>query len=149
MTILLKGKANFRKLPNQIPQKYENPIRISISSKSILPETAKSRVQQHEKERSGNWTIRFSDSNDARGQKQGHQTSGNSNSIFSEVPKSYFQKYENQTSGSMKNEFQEVRKSNGNETDLNNTEFRDSDIHNLINQTPSALKKRMEFFQMP
>ena len=134
-----EGESELSETPKSDSQKYENHT--SGSSKSILPETAKSRVQQHEKDRSGNWTIRFSDSNDARGQKQGHQTSGNSNSLFSEVPKSYFQKYENQTSGSMKNELQEVRKSNGNETDLNNTEFRDSDNHNLINQSPSALAK--------
>lgn len=118
-----EGESELAETPESDSQKYENHT--SGSSKSILPETAKSRVQQHEKDQLGGWTIRSSDSN----------------TLFSEVPKSYFQKYENQTSGSMKNELQEVRKSNCNETDPNNTEFRDSDIHNLINQSPSSLEK--------
>ncbi len=60
-------------------------------------------------------------------QKYENQTSRSIKTEFQQVPESDFQKYENQTSGSMKIKTQEVPKSNCNNTDINKTDFSETD----------------------
>ena len=60
-------------------------------------------------------------------QKYENQTSRSMKTELQEVPTSNFQKYENQTSGSMKTELQEVPKSYSNKTDINETEYSETE----------------------
>lgn len=60
-------------------------------------------------------------------QKYENQTSGSMKNGFQEVPESDFKKCENRTSGSMKIKTQEVPKSNCNNTDINKTDFSETD----------------------
>ena len=60
-------------------------------------------------------------------QKYENQTSGSMKTKLQEVPKSDFKKCENRTSGSMKIKTQEVPKSNCNNTDINKTDYRETD----------------------
>lgn len=55
------------------------------------------------------------------------------------MPSSNFKRYENQTSGILKNKIQEVRESNGNNTEINNTDSNKTDIYPI----PSSLVQRL------
>ena len=60
-------------------------------------------------------------------QKYENQTSGSMKTKLQEVPKSDLKKCENRTSGSMKIKTQEVPKSNCNKTDINKTDYSETD----------------------
>mgnify|MGYP005784006885 FL=1 len=83
-------------------QKYENQT--SRSMKTGFQEVPKSNFQKYE-----------------------NQTSGSMETELQEVPESDFKKCENRTSGSMKIKTQEVPKSNCNNTDINKTDFSETD----------------------
>ena len=83
-------------------QKYENQT--SRSMKTGFQEVPKSNFQKYE-----------------------NQTSGSMETELQEVPESNFKKCENRTSGSMKIKTQEVPKSNCNNTDINKTDFSETD----------------------
>ncbi|MCC8164220.1 MAG: replication initiator protein A [Lachnospiraceae bacterium] len=65
--------------------------------------------------------------------KYENHTSGSMKSESSEVRKSYFRKCEKRNSGSMNSELPEVPKSNGNKTDINETELNETDSLILSN----------------
>ena len=83
-------------------QKYENQT--SRSMKTGFQEVPKSNFQKYE-----------------------NQTSGSMETELQEVPESDFKKCENRISGSMKIKTQEVPKSNCNNTDINKTDFSETD----------------------
>ena len=84
-------------------------------------------MQKYENQTSRSMKSGFQDVPESDFQKYENQTSGSMKTELQEVPESNFKKCENRTSGSMKIKTQEVPKSNCNNTDINKTDFSETD----------------------
>ena len=92
----------------------------------IQPENT-GNTQKCENQTSRSMKSGFQEVSEPNFQKYENQTSGSMKSRLQEIPESDFKKCENQTSGSMKIKLQEVPKSNCNNTDINKTDFSETD----------------------
>ena len=106
-------------------QKYENQT--SRSMKSGFQEVLKSNFQKYENQTSESMKTGFQEVPESDFSKFENRTSGSMKIETQEVSESDFSKFENHTSGSMKIETQEVQKSNCNNTDINKTDFSETD----------------------
>ncbi len=115
------GKPNVIYVKNFMIKECQEP-----ASEEIQPENTRN-MQKYENQTSRSMKSGFQEVLKSNFQKYENQTSGSMKTGFQEVPESDFRKYENRTSGSMKIETQEVPKSNCNNTDINKTDFSETD----------------------
>ncbi len=115
------GKPNVIYVKNFMIKEYPESEGVEIQ-----PENA-GNAQKYENQTLRSMKSGFQEVPEANFLKYENQTSGSMKNGLQEVPESDFKKYENQTSGSVKIETQEVPKSNCNNTDINKTDFSETD----------------------
>lgn len=115
------GKPNVIYVKNFMIKEYSESERGKIQ-----PENAEN-TQKYENQTSRSMKNGFQEVPESDFKKYENQTSESMKTELQEVPESNFKKCENQTSGSMKIRSQEVPKSNCNNTDINKTDFSETD----------------------
>ncbi len=122
------GKPNVIYVKNFMIKDCPEPEREEIGSENA------GNTQKYENQTSRSMENGLQEVQEPDSQKYENQTSGSMKNELLEVPESDFKKCEKRTSGSMKIKTQEVPKSNCNNTDINKTDFRETD---LIQSYPS------------